>query len=59
MRTCKCTGDANLVMSGVFIVPQTVCTAEHFWCKELNSSLGFRKMCYLKQVTKHLHMKET
>jgi hypothetical protein len=52
-------GDANLVVSGVFIVPQTMCTAGYCWCKELNSSQGFRKMCYLKQVAKILHMKET
>jgi hypothetical protein len=52
-------GYTILATFGVFIVPQTVCTAEYFWSKELNSSQIFRKMCYLTQVAKNIHMKET
>ena len=52
-------GYTFLATFGVFSVPQTVCTAEHCWCKKLNSSQIFRRMCYLKQVAKNLHMKET
>lgn len=52
-------GYTILVTCGVFSVPQTVCTAERCWCKELNSSQIFRIMCNLKQVAKNLHMKDT
>jgi len=31
----------------VFSVPQTVCTAEHCWCKELNTSQIFLEKCVI------------
>jgi len=60
MRTCRWQ-DVHTILAtfGAFILTQTVCTAERCWFKELNSSQVFRKMCYLKQVAKNIHMKET
>jgi len=52
-------GYTILATFGVFSVSQTVCTVEHCWSKGLNSSQIFRKMFYLKEVAKNLHMRET